>query len=1193
MEPHYQRQDRQRGDYKPRNFRNKRGAYSNRQHRNYYSDQSNSGSYIAEASNAAPGSSCEFDGANGAYSTETNYDLTTECSQLSKSRNNSNQSYSKENQNNNDLGASRKTYENSKLNVNAPSFTSIYNHPNPETETSVSRRGAIVGGRYIRKNANHSVEHPHANKPSNYENSSYEQNANYSSHSSAHKSRNFPNNQRYQSKPFADSDTRRQFPPKSSRTFQASGHRSNEENLDARRQFPLKNSDYSSRSSNGQRPNEEDTRRQFSSKPSRNNDYFSRPSQTSGQRLAENDSDVRRQYSSKPSRNTEYPKSSEASEQRLNEEDFDSKRPCSSKPSRNSDYTSRSTHSSGQRLNENDFDGRRQFPLKPSKNSDYSSRFSQSSGQRLNENTSASTDVYRFPSSSVNEKRTYKSNRANNHNYEIDANQRELLIQQLNKGDYECLVCCDRIRVKDQIWHCLNCYHVFHLRCIRKWARSPAASVPNEGWRCPACQNLTPKIPFDYFCFCGSHNNPDVNYHLTPHTCGEICGRNPPDCSHPCKELCHPGPCPPCSVVVQKSCACGKTVKALPCKQDVELTCSSVCEKPLNCGMHRCTIQCHPGECPPCAEEIDQECYCKKSKKTVVCDPDTSGVLHFSCGEVCGRLLSCGNHSCDNICHPSDCSPCSLSTEIVKYCPCGKTSILELIANGKAVERKSCKDPIPLCNKICEKVFFCGPKDDLHKCPSACHEGDCPKCPLTTLLKCRCGASTKEFPCAEIEPSFVFLCERRCNRRKVCGRHKCLNNCCINIEHRCELICNKKLSCGNHQCQDICHAGNCPPCGNVSFDELRCHCGESVLYPPIHCGTRPPECTKPCIRSHPCDHEVKHTCHSEETCPPCTALTVKWCFGNHKQCTSVMCFLEGVSCGMLCLKDLPCGKHKCNLTCHAGPCLKEGAKCAQLCAIPRSACGHPCGNACHDGPCPDTPCKSQVSLACPCGRRSETTTCYDSTKSYRLMTVSVLATKMQEIKEGQSVNLNDVLGRKSKNNKLQCNEECAVLERNKRLAVALQIQNPELSPTPGPPSYSEFLKAEAKKNPAFVGDVYNKITELVQLAKDSKQKCRSHSFPPMNRDHRRVVHELAEFFGCETQSYDEEPKKSVVVTAYKNKCWLPFVSIMNVVQRDMGFRKGPAPVLTQRESKNGSSTAAAAASNTTQKKKIDYFDYNE
>lgn len=32
---------------------------------------------------------------------------------------------------------------------------------------------------------------------------------------------------------------------------------------------------------------------------------------------------------------------------------------------------------------------------------------------------------------------------------------------------------------------------------------------------------------------------------------------------------------------------------------------------------------------------------------------------------------------------------------------------------------------------------------------------------------------------------------------------------------------------------------------------------------------------------------------------------------------------------------------------------------------------------------------------------------------------------------------------------------------------------------------------------------------------------------------RRVVHELAEFYGCETQSYDQEPNKNVVATAHK------------------------------------------------------------
>lgn len=52
----------------------------------------------------------------------------------------------------------------------------------------------------------------------------------------------------------------------------------------------------------------------------------------------------------------------------------------------------------------------------------------------------------------------------------------ELLICHLNKGECECLVCCELIRTKDQTWHCLSCYHVFHLRCIKKWARSPAAA---------------------------------------------------------------------------------------------------------------------------------------------------------------------------------------------------------------------------------------------------------------------------------------------------------------------------------------------------------------------------------------------------------------------------------------------------------------------------------------------------------------------------------------------------------------------------------------------------------------------------------------------------------------------------------------------------------------------------------------------
>lgn len=52
-----------------------------------------------------------------------------------------------------------------------------------------------------------------------------------------------------------------------------------------------------------------------------------------------------------------------------------------------------------------------------------------------------------------------------------------LLIEQLTMGTYECMVCCDTIRGQSAVWSCNGCYHIFHLRCIKTWAKSPTAKV--------------------------------------------------------------------------------------------------------------------------------------------------------------------------------------------------------------------------------------------------------------------------------------------------------------------------------------------------------------------------------------------------------------------------------------------------------------------------------------------------------------------------------------------------------------------------------------------------------------------------------------------------------------------------------------------------------------------------------------------
>lgn len=145
---------------------------------------------------------------------------------------------------------------------------------------------------------------------------------------------------------------------------------------------------------------------------------------------------------------------------------------------------------------------------------------------------------------------------------------------------------------------------------------------------------------------------------------------------------------------------------------------------------------------------------------------------------------------------------------------------------------------------------------------------------------------------------------------------------------------------------------------------------------------------------------------------------------------------------------------------------------------------------------------------------------------------------------------------------MECTEECRVIERNRRLAIGLQIRNPDLTQKLTP-RYSDYMRTWAKKDPKFCQHVHDKLTELVQLAKQSKQKSRSYSFESMNREKRHFVHEYCEHFGCESAAYDQEPNRNVVATALRDKSWLPSMSILELIQRENGQRKVPGPVLTK------------------------------
>ena len=380
--------------------------------------------------------------------------------------------------------------------------------------------------------------------------------------------------------------------------------------------------------------------------------------------------------------------------------------------------------------------------------------------------------------------------------------------------------------------------------------------------------------------------------------------------------LCHPGPCPQCEAMVYKQCGCGKLKFQIKCNSAKIPICDNTCNKILDCGIHRCELKCHPSNCCSCDINIEQRCYSHDTLKILKCGTLTDhSQKQYKCEQLCNKLLKCKEHRCEKLCHAGECNECPLLPDNLKSCPCGKTLIHYLLDNKPRVK---CTDDIPTCQKMCDKLLKCSDNDSLHFCQSKCHHGDCFKCEKIVKISCRCGSKNEELPCFEAQKykENPLFCEKRCTKKLSCTRHRCTEICCNNKEHLCTFICNRILNCGKHNCDQLCHKGNCMKCSTSSYHEWVCHCGSTVVFPPIKCGTKLPDCPQPCDRQRECEHPVQHACHSEDTCPPCSFLTAKMCMGNHEVRHSIPCHLKDVSCGMPCGKELPCGKHKCIKTCH-------------------------------------------------------------------------------------------------------------------------------------------------------------------------------------------------------------------------------------------------------------------------------------
>lgn len=141
-------------------------------------------------------------------------------------------------------------------------------------------------------------------------------------------------------------------------------------------------------------------------------------------------------------------------------------------------------------------------------------------------------------------------------------------------------------------------------------------------------------------------------------SCGQTCGKprsSTNACPHPCDQQCHAGPCPPCTAIGPvQTCFCGKENSQRRCTDtDYEngWSCGQICGDFMPCGEHTCAKSCHPLMCGSCEETELLSCYCGNERTAIkCCDKQESSTSQKA--DADGNIDEWeGHYKCDKICN--------------------------------------------------------------------------------------------------------------------------------------------------------------------------------------------------------------------------------------------------------------------------------------------------------------------------------------------------------------------------------------------------------------------------------------------------------------------------------------------------------------------------------------------------------------
>lgn len=717
--------------------------------------------------------------------------------------------------------------------------------------------------------------------------------------------------------------------------------------------------------------------------------------------------------------------------------------------------------------------------------------------------------------------------------------------EDITNGQYECAICTNEVLPNSKIWSCKTCWAVLHISCVKKWSANEVSThqqraaengdlPPPRQWRSPCCNLPKDKLPTDYTCWCEKETEPRAIAGLPPHSCGQTCSKpRLGHCPHPCELLCHAGPCPPCSHMgPSMSCFCGK-------------------------------------------DTISRRCV------------DTKYESGWSCGQVCGDILPCGEHACERGCHEGLCGSCDILVE--SRCFCGRVE-KPLPCSERDDERDShlAEDHWVGsfdCGAECNRSFDCGIPS--HICEKSCHpQHDSPAhCPLSpdVVTHCPCGKT----------PLDILLPEPR-------------DDCSVPVP-RCQDKCEKELRCG-HLCQQVCHQGDCRPC--LQQSQISCRCGRTSSKSLCHQGQmEAPCCSRICRATLNCGrHECGERCCAGEK----KASERQAAKRRHRPLTAgpAVDVIEAEHiCLKVCGRQLKCGNHVCEELCHKGPCHScleavfdevscncgrtvlyppqpcgiQPPSCNRNCTRPRT-CGHPPSkHQCHGDAEPCVKCSYLVEKPCICGKRTlKNQPCWFTSPTCGLpcgkkLKCGIHFCQKQCHRAGEcedaSSTCKQLCGRQKTVCEHACSDPCHApyackeiapcpaktfitceCQNQKKAVLCLASKSNEGNSKKVLDCHDECLQLQrnAKLRDALNIDpathvddhvpyssttleIYQESTKFCQVyerefrvfAGDEKEKRLR--FKPMNARQRQFLHSLAEDFGLDSESQDPEPHRHVSI----------------------------------------------------------------